>query len=357
MSRKFAVGTDRGGWTATAASVVVSQGHILLYLDISASWQGTPWSRRSQDRDSRRATGTGGPAVYGFLGHAWICRFCQSENRGSTRSIHQPHSALNWGRQKKIALVFRSYMILWLLNNLLLRLTLRGALHEFVTGLEVVWADVVAPPAQQVQALTAPRARLTVHAGLAVCWALCKDNRVEVHLSISGVPKSTFQGSGRVFCPTGQKTLPLRKVPRWNHCLPDRTGKPRQSMAIVGCIWGLQIQLKNHALGLLKLTGSTFPLCFVADEPLGAGLLAFAQVKVESCSAPRAEVLGEAGVALWPALLTKKNRPTAGVYLNHKLSSASRMLNIHRVTVLHVSLGIQLRVQIDVLYTDALDLI
>lgn len=113
----------------------------------------------------------------------------------------------------------------------------------------------------------------------------------------------------------------------------------------------------NHALGFLKLTGSTFPLCFVADEPLGAGLLAFAQVKVESCSAPRAEVLGEAGVTLWPALLTKKNRPTAGVYLNHKLSSASCMLNIHRVTVLHVSLGIQLRVQIDVLYTDALDLI
>lgn len=118
-----------------------------------------------------------------------------------------------------------------------------------------------------------------------------------------------------------------------------------------------KIQPKNHALGFLKLTGSTFPLCFVADEPLGAGLLAFAQVKVESCSTPRAEVLGEAGVTLWPALLTKKNRPTASVYLNHKLSSASRMLNIHRVTVLHVSLGIQLRVQIDVLYTDALDLI
>lgn len=33
------------------------------------------------------------------------------------------------------------------------------------------------------------------------------------------------------------------------------------------------------------------------------------------------------------------------------------MLNIHRVTVLHVSLGIQLSVQIDVLYTDTLDLI
>lgn len=37
MSRKFSVGTDCGGLTATAAGVVVSQGYILLYLDISAS--------------------------------------------------------------------------------------------------------------------------------------------------------------------------------------------------------------------------------------------------------------------------------------------------------------------------------
>lgn len=137
------------------------------------------------------------------------------EREQGLHSLHSPTSQCTKLRKtKKIALVFQSYTISWLLNNLPLRLTLRCALHEFVTGLEVIWADVVAPPAQQVQALTAPHARLTVHAGLAVCRALCKDNHVEVHLSISGVPKSTFQGSGRVFCPAGQKTLPLRKVLR-----------------------------------------------------------------------------------------------------------------------------------------------
>lgn len=184
-------------------------------------------------------------------------------------------------------------------------LTLKRALHQFVAGLVVLWADVVASPAQQVQALSAPRARIAVHAGLAVCRALCKDNRAEA-------------------------------------CLSSWKQNPTQKN-------------KNKRIGVL--TGRAFPLSFVADKSLRAGLLAFAQVEEEPCSASRAEVLGEAGVTLWPALLTKKHRPTASVYLNHKLSSASCVLNTHCVTVLHVSLGKQLRVLIDALHTYTLDLI
>lgn len=114
----------------------------------------------------------------------------------------------------------------------------------------------------------------------------------------------------------------------------------RQHRCVYLSLWKQNSTQKSTGI----LTGSAFPLCFVAGKPLRAGLLAFAQVKEESCSASRAEVLGEAGVTLWPALLTKKHRPTASVYLNHKLSSASCVLNIHGVTVLHVLLGTQLRV-------------
>lgn len=55
-------------------------------------------------------------------------------------------------------------------------------------------------------------------------------------------------------------------------------------------------------LTLCRALGNTLPLCVAADQPLGAVLLALAQVKVESCSAACAEVLVEAGVALRPAL-------------------------------------------------------
>lgn len=73
---------------------------------------------------------------------------------------------------------------LGLRNDLQLRLTLNRALHEFVTGLVVLWADMVASPTQQVQALSAARARIAVHTGLTVCRALCKDNHAEVHPSL-----------------------------------------------------------------------------------------------------------------------------------------------------------------------------
>lgn len=55
-------------------------------------------------------------------------------------------------------------------------------------------------------------------------------------------------------------------------------------------------------LTLCRAFGNTLPLCVAADQALGAAILALAQVKVESCSAARAEVLVEAGVALRPAL-------------------------------------------------------
>lgn len=96
------------------------------------------------------------------------------------------------------------------------------ALHEFVTGLIVLWTDMVAPPIELVQAGSAPRTCVAVRTRLTLCRA--------------------------------------------------------------------------H--------GNTLPLCVAADQALGAVLLALAQVKVESCSAARAEVLVEAGVALRPALCT-----------------------------------------------------
>lgn len=55
-------------------------------------------------------------------------------------------------------------------------------------------------------------------------------------------------------------------------------------------------------LTLCRALGNTLPLSVAADQPLGAVLLALSQVKVESCSAARAEVLVKAGVALRPAL-------------------------------------------------------
>lgn len=55
-------------------------------------------------------------------------------------------------------------------------------------------------------------------------------------------------------------------------------------------------------LAVCRAPGNTFSLCVAGDQALGAHLLAFAQVKVESCSAARAEVLVEAGVTLQPAL-------------------------------------------------------
>lgn len=55
-------------------------------------------------------------------------------------------------------------------------------------------------------------------------------------------------------------------------------------------------------LTLCRAFGNTLSLCVAPDQALGAALLALAQVKVESCSAARAEVLVEAGVALRPAL-------------------------------------------------------
>lgn len=58
----------------------------------------------------------------------------------------------------------------------------------------------------------------------------------------------------------------------------------------------------HTCLTLCRAPGHTFPLCVAAGQPLGAVLLALAQVKVESCSAACAEVLVEAGVTLRPAL-------------------------------------------------------
>lgn len=55
-------------------------------------------------------------------------------------------------------------------------------------------------------------------------------------------------------------------------------------------------------LTLCGAPGNTLPLRVAADQPFRTVLLAFAQVKVESCSAACAEVLVEAGVALRPAL-------------------------------------------------------
>lgn len=183
MCHKFAVGIDCDGSTATADNVPRLDSYFpgtrLLYLDIFASWPDTPWSLKCQDRDYQKVKGTGGPAGCGFLGPAWIHRFYQTESRGSTRPTRQPHSALNWERRqkkkKKLNCVSHAWF-LWLLNDFLLRLTLKCTLHEFVTGLIVLWADVVASPTQQVQALSAPRARITVHTGLAICWTFCKDN-------------------------------------------------------------------------------------------------------------------------------------------------------------------------------------
>lgn len=61
--------------------------------------------------------------------------------------------------------------------------------------------------------------------------------------------------------------------------------------------------LAVHArVAVCRAPGNTLPLCVTADQAFGADLLAFAQVKVESCSAACAEVLVEAGVALHPAL-------------------------------------------------------
>lgn len=105
MCPKFAFGMDCDGSTATADNVPKPDfyfpGTRFLYLDIFASWPDTPWSLRCQDRDYQRVKGTGGPAVYGFLGPAWIRRFYQTESRGSTRPIRRPHSALNWERQQQ----------------------------------------------------------------------------------------------------------------------------------------------------------------------------------------------------------------------------------------------------------------
>lgn len=64
----------------------------------------------------------------------------------------------------------------------------------------------------------------------------------------------------------------------------------------------LVVSVKRHSLELWELTLNALPLRVTADQPLGAVLLALAQVKVESCSAARAEILVEAGVALQPAL-------------------------------------------------------
>lgn len=79
-------------------------------------------------------------------------------------------------------------------------------------------------------------------------------------------------------------------------------------------------------------TGNTLPLCVAADEALGADLLAFAQVKVESCSAACAEVLVEAGVALQPALLTEKHGPTARVYFKGTSYRVCRASYLYRVS-------------------------
>lgn len=55
-------------------------------------------------------------------------------------------------------------------------LTLSCALHEFVIGLIVLWTDMVAPPTELVQAWPAPCTCFTVHTGLTVCRAFCKDS-------------------------------------------------------------------------------------------------------------------------------------------------------------------------------------
>lgn len=101
------------------------------------------------------------------------------------QGLHSPHSPTSQCTKLRATTEKRHCLrFLWLLKNFQLRLTLKCALHEFVTGLVVLWADVVASPTQQVQALSAPRARITAHAGLTVCRALCKDNRAEVYLSL-----------------------------------------------------------------------------------------------------------------------------------------------------------------------------
>lgn len=74
---------------------------FFLYLDISSSWPCTLWSQRPQGRVCQRTTGTAWPALCGSPGPAWSHRFYQISSRGSTRSIHPPHSALTGGNWQK----------------------------------------------------------------------------------------------------------------------------------------------------------------------------------------------------------------------------------------------------------------
>lgn len=111
------------------------------------------------------------------------------------QGLHLPHSPTSQCTKLRATTTTKTFIasvmcdFCGFLNDFLLRLTLKCALHEFVTGLVVLWADVVTSPTQQVQALSAPRARITVGAGLAICWAFCKDNHAQVYLSL-GKPNS-----------------------------------------------------------------------------------------------------------------------------------------------------------------------
>lgn len=104
------------------------------------------------------------------------------------QGLHSPHSPTSQCTKLRATTEKKNFRFqvwfVWLLSDFRLRLTLKCALHQFVAGLVVLWAHVVASPTQQVQALPAPRARVTVHTGLAVWGALCKDSRAEVYLSV-----------------------------------------------------------------------------------------------------------------------------------------------------------------------------
>lgn len=75
----------------------------------------------------------------------------------------------------------------------------------------------------------------------------------------------------RVFCPTGQKTLPLRKVPRWNHCLPDGTGKPKTNHGHRGLHLGVPAKSnpKTMHFGSLNLLGAHSLCASLRTSPSG----------------------------------------------------------------------------------------
>lgn len=329
MCHKFTVAIDCDGSTAAIANSVLNipfsqesgvrqQECICLYLDISSFWPCTLWPLRSRDMDCQRGTGTGGPAVCGFPVLSWTHRFYQNVSRGPTHPTHPPRSALKWEiqgmvRNFTVSLVHVASKVsstrLFAKRDKTMpetptysttassvrRLTLSCALHDFVVGLVVLWTDMVAPPAELVQARPATRTCLTVHTGLTVFRALCKDKHIGVSVYMVAKYNLTASCGNYLVLSFGMKLLVTywEHIPFVCHCGP----------ALQGSSPGICPDEGRILLGIVCRS-----FCWSRSRNL-------------TCTLDKE---------------TWAHRQS--LFKPHKLSSVSSVLNIHCVILVHVSL-------------------